>query len=158
MSPDRWSHLLAYLRRIAWYLWRAYLPSVDPDDLVQEMALYILERGRRDRAYLAHPDGYLTKSAAWHARSVCRALHDGRMQPLPAGWPVASPAFDADRRVAVAQALRGLSEKDRQVARLISAGYKGRALSARTGLSLASLTRYRARIRRALDGLMEGAP
>ena len=158
---DRISSLQSYLDRIAHNLVRTHYQEQDPDDLLQQMNLYILERVAKEPEFLDKPDGYITKSAAWAARNFCRS----DLRGVNHGWHRAAFSLDAenddgidngevfaeespdtDLAISIREALSALSEKTQLVAKLMLAGYRGIELAKQAGLNSKPAVSYHRRL------------
>jgi hypothetical protein len=144
--------LLNYLTRIAHNIVHMHYPEQLADDLLQEMHLYILERTQKDPTFLDQKPGYVSKAAAWHARTWCRDQHADWFRTLEPGagdWDTCDDP-DVGLSIDVRDALSGLGDKAIEVARLLAAGYKGADLEARSGMSKQLISHYRRQLRQAL--------
>jgi len=160
-QQDRITALQPYLDRIAHNLIMTYYHDRDPQDLLQEMNLCILERAETDPAFLGQTDSYICNSAAWKARCSTRSDRNG----VNHGWRREAFSLDAinengidnaelfaaetpDAGIAldVRAALSTLSSTTQLVARLIVAGFKGQELADRAGLSSKQAVSYHRRL------------
>ena len=149
ITPD----LEQYLIRIAYRLSYNADPPFDPDDLLQEMHLCILERARRDPTFLEQRPGYISRAAAWAARDWCRRQHREKFDTSDYHnlERIEADHLDVDLSLSVQQALGELGEKARLVASAMMAGYRGPALVERVGMSKQLVYYYRQQIRSALE-------
>lgn len=169
--------LQEYLSRIAHHIIRAHWQEVDPDDLLQEMTLYVAERAQQDPTFLDQAPGYISRAAAWHARHWCRdtftRVHNGRrvsegvpfetdgVESRPTDEVYESPEPDNDIAIDVQAALAGLDKVSFQVATLKMQGLKRQDIATALGTSSQNLSRYLKRIEAALRPVWEsvtGAP
>lgn len=148
MNTSQLESLQPYLTRIAWTI-RSHYPDQVPDDILQEMNLHILERDARDPTFLEQKPGYVTRAAAWHARTWCRDQYSSRFSPLEeSAFPIAPR--DVDLSLDVRDVMTTLSDKATEIAWLLAAGYKGRDLEAATGMSKQAINYHRQQLKQAL--------
>lgn len=152
---DRIQKLQPRLSRIAWNIHLTHYPEHAPDDILQEMNLYILEQAQVNPAYLGHPDKYVCNGAAFYARTWCRDQYADRrvsydQHPgLIEAWlrvDDVAETFTPD----VTSALAGLDALTRRIAALLAGGCHGADLCAATGLSPQQITYRRREIKRVL--------
>lgn len=160
-----------YLSKISHRICQTHWPQADPDDVLQEMSLYVAERAQQDPAFLQQAPGYVTKAAAWHARHWLRhtftRFHLG--QRIAAGIPLetdedderpadeifASPQLDNDIAIDARTALAGLDEISLAVAELKMAGLQRKEIAEELGFSSQALGTYLKRIEAALRPVWE---
>jgi DNA-directed RNA polymerase specialized sigma24 family protein len=142
----------SYLSRIAGRI-HSYYPQIDPQDILQEMNCFILERTQKDPDFIQQQPGYITRAAAWRARDWCRRQNCSRtvgaVELLENVLESDQP--DLDLGLALRRALATLPETDRQIARMLAQGYERKEIAQRLGYSSSSaLWRALGRIRAAL--------
>ena len=168
LTPDQIEtieELQGYLTRVAHNIVRTSYPWADPDDLLQEMNVYILERAQQDPEFLDQTRSYITRAAAWNGRNALRgACRERNHTPLEMDGEGDTPAMetrfaengpDVELSVAVTEALSALGDKALKIAKLIAAGWTGNDLARAAGLtSRKSVTYYRKQIAEALAPVM----
>jgi len=158
--------LQEYLSRIAHHIIRAHWQEVDPDDLLQEMTLYVAERAQQDPTFLDQAPGYISRAAAWHARHWCRdtftRVHNGRrvsegvpfetdgVESRPTDEVYESPEPDNDIAIDVQAALAGLDGVSFRIAQLKMAGMKRKDIATELDTSSQNLSRHLRKIEAAL--------
>jgi DNA-directed RNA polymerase specialized sigma24 family protein len=161
----KFADLQSYLERIAHNLVRNYYPNLDPDDLLSEMNLYILERAARDPSFLEQRPGFVSRAAAWAARNsanpkrhagnygrdreayILDAENDDGTDPAEV---FAAELTDHDLAIAVREALSSLEGTTRQVAGLLLTGLKGAQAARELGISRQSVQYHKTLVREAL--------
>lgn len=161
MSPNQVSEriqkLQPRLERIAWNIHLTHYPDHAPDDILQEMNLYILEQARANPAYLDHPDKYVCNGAAFYARTWCRNQYANRrisydQHPglIEAWLVVGDDDLAGELAPDIADALTGLDAITRRIAAALAGGCHGADLCAMTGLSPQQISYRRRELKRAL--------
>jgi RNA polymerase sigma factor (sigma-70 family) len=150
--------LQPYLERIAYKITTHYYPQLDPQDVLQEMNLSLLERAESDPSFLDQAPGYLSRFAAWRGRDFCKCQYDDQRQASLEGYPqLVDVEPDPDRALQVRAALDQLDEQDQAIALAIGAGYTQTEIAASLGYaSYRGLHRAMARIRQALAPALGG--
>ncbi len=142
--------LESYLVRISHNLVRTHYPEQDPDDLLQVMNLYILERAETEPEFLSQRPGYVSRAAAWAARAYCSpkrtgvnhgadrvafSLDDPNDEGVENAERFAAPSGDLDIAIAVRDALKDLTGLTAKVASLMLAGLSISEVGRELGLS-----------------------
>ena len=155
--------LQEYLTRIAHNIVTNYYPQFSPDDVLQEMNTYILERGQKEPEFLNQTPGYITRAAAWRVRDWCRDQQVGRMVDIPEDILTNDSAsvddeIDAARIAAAVQTIiAGLAGRDQEIARAMLAGQKRQDIARAYGIKSPTLQGTINRIKAALAPAYEMA-
>lgn len=170
---ERLEELQDYLTRIAYKLsYQFERGDQDPQDLLQVMNLYIVERAESDPKFLEQTTSYITKKAAWEARNHMRSdlkgvnhgwnRHSFSIDEADGDFTDNSELFaaempDAGIALDIRAALSALSETTQLVASLIVAGFKGDELAEKAGLnSKQAVSYHRRQIKMALAPVHAG--
>lgn len=152
-----------YLTRIAYNLQATHWPTADPQDILQEMRLYVLEQaalpGFSDRTA-----GHVAKGAAWHARHVLRDTftrwHNGSRiswaDPLPDPLRACATERDDDSLDAkmLLERLFALVGADvRQALQLKMDGYSTPEIAGLCGVTATTVYRWVHKAKAILDAL-----
>ena len=156
--------LQKYLERIAWKLHHMTGQTIDGEDILSEMNLHICERAAADPTFLDQAPGYISKAAAWHARSwLRRQLHgqglelnildseteDGQLK----SELFAAKSQDNDLTIAVHDTLDTLEGRLRQIGELLMEGYRKSEIADELGMSRANVSYYVRLLRQEFAGL-----
>ena len=162
---EKFLEMQDYLVRIAHNIARNSYQGADPDDLLSEMNVYILERAEREPAFLNQQPGYISRAAGWAARDYCSPKrHAGSY-----GWDKEAFSLDAENEdgtdpaevfaadltddelaISVREVLNELNGTARQVAGLMLLGANGAEIARELGTSRQNVSYYRRQIREAL--------
>ena len=146
-------NLQNYLERIAWKIHYRSYPMVDGEDILSQMNLAIIERAESDPTFLDQQPGYITKAAAWAARTWCRReLHGQNLQPnilddetedgQLMAETIAASDTDLDLTISVRDTVASLDDKLQMVAQMLMQGFKKREIAETLGVTPASVSYY----------------
>lgn len=153
-----------YLTRIAYNLHFTHWPTVDVDDILQEMRVYVLEQETLP-AFAQRSAGHIAKGAAWHVRHVLRdtytRYHAGQRiawaDPMPEKPLVAQDDLDevaVDARLLVEQLFDAVPANVRHALELKLAGYGTGEIAADCGVTTATVCRWVHKAKETLCGLL----
>jgi DNA-binding NarL/FixJ family response regulator len=111
----------------------------NPDDVEQDIILAILERYTQEPEFLDNTAAYIVQYGAWRASGYVKMSdriedHDVYADVGPA-VTTANPWEQVSLKLAIEQAMAGLSERDQQIAAALSAGYKPHEIGTDLGIS-----------------------
>lgn len=152
-----------YLTRIAYNLQATHWPTADPQDILQEMRLYVLEQATLP-GFCDRTAGHVAKGAAWHARHVLRDTytrwHNGCRiawaDPLPDRTVAGATEPDdaaLDAAMLVERLLSLVGEKIRQALRLKLEGYTVSEIAGMCGVTTMTVYRWEHKAKAILDAL-----
>lgn len=91
------TEMLPYLERIAHKIHKTSWQQADPEDLLQEMCLWFLEKYGQSDHVLDNTPGYYSRGAAWHARHWARDTYTRHHNGKRIAWADPLPEWYVDR-------------------------------------------------------------
>ena len=142
-----------YLERIAWNIHHKNYPMIDGEDILAQMNLALIERAESDPTFLDQQPGYISRAAAWAARTWCRReLYGQKLQPnilddeTEDGQLVAEKFAaddqDLDLSVSVRATLERLDDKLQIVAQMLMQGFKKKEIAEALDVTPSSVSYY----------------